>query len=137
MDPLSDVLRAVKLNGAYFYLVEAAAPWSVSANAARDLVPRILPDAEHLISYHILLSGSCWAGVEGEPQVLMKPGDVVVFPQGDAHLMSSARGHRVQWSASARPPSAFPTPSISAPKSRATHPLCAAFWDAMHGRSIP
>ncbi|HMI57694.1 MAG TPA: AraC family transcriptional regulator [Gemmatimonadaceae bacterium] len=92
MDPLSDVLRAVKLNGAYFYLVEAAAPWSVSANAARELVPRILPDAEHLISYHILLSGSCWAGVAGEPQVLMKPGDVVVFPQGDAHLMSSARG---------------------------------------------
>ena len=94
MDPLSDVLRAVKLNGAYFYLVEAAAPWSVSANAARHLVPRILPDAEHLISYHILLTGSCWAGVEGEPQVLMKAGDVVVFPHGDAHLMSSARGHR-------------------------------------------
>ncbi len=33
MDPLSDVLRAVKLNGAYFYLGEAAAPWSVSALA--------------------------------------------------------------------------------------------------------
>ena len=33
MDPLSDVLRAVKLHGAYFYLVEAAAPWSVSTLA--------------------------------------------------------------------------------------------------------
>ncbi|MDQ2767489.1 MAG: AraC family transcriptional regulator [Gemmatimonadota bacterium] len=92
MDPLSDVLRAVKLNGAYFYLVEASDPWSVSTNAARDLVPRILPEAEHLISYHILLSGSCWGGVEGEPQVLMRPGDVIVFPHGDAHLMSSAQG---------------------------------------------
>ena len=29
MDPLSDVLRAVRLTGAYFYRVEAAAPWSV------------------------------------------------------------------------------------------------------------
>ena len=27
MDPLSDVLRAVRLNGAYFYPVEAGAPW--------------------------------------------------------------------------------------------------------------
>ena len=92
MDPLSDVLRAVKLNGAFFYLVEAAAPWSVTANGARDLVPRILPDAEHLISYHILLTGSCWGGVDGDSQVLMKPGDVIVFPHGDAHVMSSAKG---------------------------------------------
>src|SRR5690348_8085891 len=72
MDPLSDVLRAVRLNGAYFYLVEASAPWSVSARPARELGPLILPDVEHLISYHILLTGSCWAGVEGDGQVQMK-----------------------------------------------------------------
>src|SRR5690349_18519969 len=77
MDPLSDVLRAVKLNGAYFYLVEASAPWSVSAKPAREIGPLILPEVDHLISYHILLTGSCWAGVEGDGQVLMKPGDVV------------------------------------------------------------
>jgi AraC-like DNA-binding protein len=93
MDPLSDVLRAVRLNGAYFYRVEAGAPWSYFTAGARDLVPRIMPDAEHLISYHILLTGRCWAGVEGEQQVLMNPGDVVVFPHGDPHLMSSAQGH--------------------------------------------
>ena len=96
MDPLSDVLRAVRLTGAYFYHVEAAEPWSVSARAARDLVPRILPDAEHLISYHILLTGSCWGGVMGEGQVLMEPGDVIVFPHGDAHFMSSAEGRRME-----------------------------------------
>ena len=95
MDPLSDVLRAVKLNGAFFYLVEAAAPWSVSAVAARELVPRVLPEAEHLIAYHILLSGSCWGGLEGEQQVLMHPGDVLVFPHGDPHFMSSSEGRRV------------------------------------------
>lgn len=92
MDPLSDVLRAVKLNGAYFYLVEASAPWSVRVVAARELVPRVLPEAEHLISYHILLSGRCWGGVDGDNQVEMQPGDVIVFPQGDPHLMSSAEG---------------------------------------------
>ena len=95
MDPLSDVLRAVRLNGAYFYLVEAAAPWSVSALAARELVPRVMPEAEHLIPYHILTAGSCWAGLEGERQVLMQPGDVIAFPQGDPHFLSSAEGHRV------------------------------------------
>jgi AraC-like DNA-binding protein len=93
MDPLSDVLRAVRLDGAFFYLVEAAPPWSISTVAARELVPRVLPNAEHLISYHVLLTGSCWGGVAGEPQVHMQPGDVIVFPQGDAHFMSSADAH--------------------------------------------
>ncbi len=92
MDPLSDVLRAVKLDGAFFYRVEAANPWSVYSAPARELLPRVLPEAEHLIAYHILLSGSCWAGLDGEDQVYMQPGDVVVFPHGQASLMSSDEG---------------------------------------------
>jgi AraC-like DNA-binding protein len=89
MDPLTDVLRAVRLSGAFFYLVEAAPPWSISTEAARDLVPRVLPDAEHLISYHILVSGTCWGGLDADSGVHMQPGDVIVFPHGDPHIMSS------------------------------------------------
>jgi len=77
VDLLSDVLRAVRLTGAYFYSVEAGSPWSVFSGAARDLVPRVLPETEHLISYHILLSGSCWGGLEDGPRVRMSPGDVM------------------------------------------------------------
>ncbi len=89
MDPLSDVLRAVRLTGAYFYMVEATHPWSVLTVEATRLVPRVHPAAEHLISYHILTSGSCWGGVADQQQVLMQPGDAIVFPQGDANLLSS------------------------------------------------
>ena len=95
MDPLSDVLRAVRLTGAFFYRVEAAAPWSVLTEAARDLTPRVLPDAEHLISYHVLVAGTCWGGLDGQEQVQMQPGDVLVFPHGDSHLMSSTEGFRL------------------------------------------
>jgi AraC-like DNA-binding protein len=108
VDPLSDVLRAVRLDAAYFYLVEAADPWSVSAVAARELAPRILPGAEHLIAYHILTSGRCWAGLAGQDQVLMRPGDVVVFPQGDPHLMSSAEGRRVDRDVLGSSPERYP-----------------------------
>ena len=94
VDLLSDVLRAVRLTGAYFYPVEAAAPWSVFSDAALDLVPRALPGKEHLISYHILVEGSCWGGLEDGPLVPMKAGDVIVFPHGDAHRMSSAEVFR-------------------------------------------
>jgi AraC-like DNA-binding protein len=89
MDPLSDVLRAVRLTGAYFYMVEATAPWSVLTVEANKLVPRVHPAAEHLISYHILTSGTCWGGVAGHQQTLMEAGDAIVFPQGDANLLSS------------------------------------------------
>ena len=88
-DPLSDVLRAVRLDGAFFYAVQASEPWSVEAVAAKELTPRVLPGAEHLISYHILTSGRCWGGLTGEPAVPLGPGDVIVFPHGDPHVMSS------------------------------------------------
>lgn len=88
MDPLSDVLRAVRLTGAYFYLVEARGGWAVAAKPAPDLAPRILPDAEHLIAYHILTEGECWGGLNRDPTVHLRAGDVILFPQGDAHIMS-------------------------------------------------
>jgi AraC-like DNA-binding protein len=94
MDPLSDLLRVVRLDGAFFYAVEAVAPWSVETVAARELTPRIMPTAEHLISYHIVTEGRCFGGLVGEEQVELNQGDIIVFPQGDAHVMSSARGLR-------------------------------------------
>ena len=63
MDPLSDLLRVVRLDGAFFYSVEAVAPWSVETVAARELTPRIMPSAEHLISYHIVTDGRCYGGL--------------------------------------------------------------------------
>jgi AraC-like DNA-binding protein len=90
MDPLSDVLRMVRLDGAYFYSVEAGGPWAVEACEAREVLPKIMPTAEHLIPYHIVTEGRCYGGLLDEELVELVPGDVIVFPQGDAHLMASA-----------------------------------------------
>jgi AraC-like DNA-binding protein len=95
VDPLSDLLRVVRLDGTFFYEVEASGSWSIDTVAARELSPRIMPAAEHLIAYHVVTHGHCYAGLIGEAQVELAPGDVVVFPQGDAHIMSSERGARV------------------------------------------
>ena len=94
MDPLSDVLRAVRLNVAFFYVFEGIAPWSISVAPARELVPRVLPEAEHLMAYHIVTAGSCWIGCDGDPQVELHPGDGILFPHGDAHLASAEREER-------------------------------------------
>jgi AraC-like DNA-binding protein len=95
VDPLSDLLRVVRLDGAYFFAVEAAGSWTIDTVPAQELAPRIMPAAEHLISYHVLTRGRCYAGLIGEEQVELAAGDMIVFPHGDAHVMSSGRGLRV------------------------------------------
>jgi AraC-like DNA-binding protein len=89
MDPLSDVLRAVRLSGAHFFQAVATGDWAVEAPPARDLSSRVLPGSEHLIPYHVILAGRCWGGVKGQPLVALEAGDVILFPHGSAHLMSN------------------------------------------------
>jgi hypothetical protein len=60
MDPLSNLLRIVGLDGAFFFAVQAAEPWSVETVATRELTPRIRPAAEHLISYYSITEGRCF-----------------------------------------------------------------------------
>lgn len=108
MDPLSDLLRTVRLTGAYFYQVEASLPWSVSAVPSREFLPDVLPGAEHLIPYHILTEGECWAGLDGGPQERMVAGDVIVFPRGNSHFLSSHPGQRVGRHQTAAQPVRYP-----------------------------
>lgn len=91
LDLLSDVLRVVRLDGAFFFRVEATAPWWVDNVSATQHQPHVLPKSEHLIAYHVLVDGECWAGLAGHELVAMRAGDVIVFPHGAAHRMSSSR----------------------------------------------
>ena len=94
IDLLSDVLRGVRLTAAVFFHVEAASPWVIEIPDGATLARRVVPRAQHVISYHVVTGGTCWGGVIGEPPVALGPGDVLVFPQGDAYVMSIARGMR-------------------------------------------
>ena len=93
-DTLSDVLRSVRLRTAVFYYVSCDGRWAAEAPASRDIAAAVMPDAEHVIEYHVLTHGECWAGIVGEPPVKMKRGDIVLLAQGDAHVVSSAPGMR-------------------------------------------
>jgi AraC-like DNA-binding protein len=88
-DALSDVLRAVRLEGAVFYEVHARAPWAAAAPPAEEMAPHVLPGAEHVMEYHLVAAGTCWGNVDGGTPVSLVAGDVVVFPQGDPHVLAS------------------------------------------------
>jgi AraC-like DNA-binding protein len=93
-DTLSDLLRAVRLRGALFFYVEGAHPWVAEAPNQREIIPAILPGVDHLMEFHGIARGSCWAAIAGEAPLRLEEGDLIIFPQGDAHVMSSAPGLR-------------------------------------------
>ncbi|EAR23273.1 cupin domain-containing protein [Nitrococcus mobilis] len=96
-DALSDLPRCVRLRGALFFHVDCAGRWVSEAPDAKVLTPLIMPEAQHLMDYHVMLKGACWAGVTtAEPPIRLSEGDVVVFPRGDAHVMSSVPGLRAE-----------------------------------------
>jgi len=93
-DPLSDVLKTVRLTGAVFFEIAAQGPWAV-ASPPRDLIlPQILPGADHLIAYHVVTAGRCFATAAGGQPMPLEAGEVVVFTQGQPHTMSSQPGMR-------------------------------------------
>jgi len=95
-DALSDVLKAVRLTGAAFFDVIACAPWVAEQPTREMVLPKVLPGAGHLISYHVATEGGCYAAMLGQEAVWIEEGEVIVFTKGDAHVMSSAPGMRAQ-----------------------------------------
>ena len=91
-DPLSDVLRNVHLRAAIFYYVSFGDEWVAETPVARELSAAVMPGTEHVLAYHLIAKGNGWAATDGEPPVRLASGDIVMFPRGDAHVISSAPG---------------------------------------------
>ena len=96
MDVLSDVLRGVRLTGAVFLELEAHSPWVGSTPISEIVGGLVMPEAEHVISLHVLTAGSCWAelGDDSSLPIQLSAGDVVIIPKGHAHFLSSSPGMR-------------------------------------------
>jgi len=93
-DVLSDVLRAVRLTGAVYYDFEMSSPWVAETPHSSEIASRVMPGADRVIHYHLVAHGSCWGGSLDEDPVELRAGDLIVFPQGGAHVLSSAPGMR-------------------------------------------
>jgi AraC-like DNA-binding protein len=91
-DTLSDLLLSVRLRGAVFFYVSFRDQWSVGAPPASEIADAVLPGCEQVMEYHMIAKGSGWAAVTGLPPVRLNAGDIVMFPQGDSHVISSAPG---------------------------------------------
>ena len=88
MDVLSEVLKAVKLDGALFYNAEFSAPWCLCSPASPTLAPYLSAGSRHVIIFHLLTEGHGYAQVEGDDRPLpLNAGDILIVPHGDPHAM--------------------------------------------------
>jgi len=90
MDALSEVLGAVRLTGAVFLEVELSAQFSYLTAPARKIADVLMPDADHVIPYHLITEGTCYARLVDGDAVELQAGDLVLFPAGDRHLLATA-----------------------------------------------
>ena len=93
-DPLSDVLRTVRLSGAMFFMVEASDPWGIEVPAAERYAGIVMPGAQHVVSYHLMLDGTGWVRMPGLEPARFSAGDVLVFAHSDPYQMLSAPDRR-------------------------------------------
>ncbi|NKB58354.1 MAG: hypothetical protein GKS00_18670 [Alphaproteobacteria bacterium] len=75
LDPLSEILRLIRLKGCVYFQSDFSSPWGMEMGAG--------PFAQ----YHVVVRGQCWLTLRGERH-LLATGDVVLLPQGDAHALA-------------------------------------------------
>ena len=77
-DPLSDLLRGLRFEGVSYGRCVLAAPWGIhfqAQNAAR---------------FHFIANRACWLSVASGPWQLLQPGDALLLPRGDEHVLASS-----------------------------------------------
>lgn len=77
MDHLSKALADTHLRGSLLAMLDFAAPWSVDFETAHSGAPT-----------HYIVSGEAWLDRMGEPPLRLVPGDLVMFPRWDRHILS-------------------------------------------------
>ena len=89
-DVLSEVLKAVKLDGAVFFNGEFSAPWCARQPDACAMASYLSASSKHVIIYHLVTEGRGYAkvGENGRP-ISLEAGDIIIIPHGDAHLMGN------------------------------------------------
>ncbi len=90
VDVLSEVLKAVKLDGAVFFNGEFSSPWCARQPDACAMASYLSARSKHVIIYHLMTAGQGYVRVEQNGCVIpLQAGDIVIVPHGNAHLMGN------------------------------------------------
>src|ERR1700750_1877492 len=89
MDPLSEVLHSIRLKGGVFLSAQLTSPWCIGVKITPDDCARFLAKPAQVIAYHVVTEGGLLVGLEREPMIEVRAGEIVLFPQNDPHILAS------------------------------------------------
>src|SRR5215475_11852002 len=84
---IEEALSLVRLSSAIFLRGEFSAPWGFSSLSPQELAAFLVPGAERLILFHVVLEGRCRVQVESGEEAVLTAGEAVVLPYSDRHVM--------------------------------------------------
>src|SRR6266496_3098753 len=90
IDPLSEVLRSIRLTGGIFLDARFTAPWSVHTQLLAEDCRSFLAKPLLLIAYHFVIEGKFLLSTAGEPTIEVRAGEIVLLPRNDVHRLASA-----------------------------------------------
>jgi AraC-like DNA-binding protein len=94
MDALSEVLQSIRLTGGLFLEAHLTAPWCIASRLAPEDCRPYLSHPVQVIPFHYATRGRWWLEMAGEPPIEVRPGEAVLLPRNDPHVMGSAAGLR-------------------------------------------
>lgn len=77
-DALGETLYSLRLNGLMYANSELSAPWGID-----------MPPMDGKMMFHIVTEGCCWLRFPSQESVCLRPGELVLLPLGEGHLISS------------------------------------------------
>jgi AraC-like DNA-binding protein len=77
MDPLADLLELSRVRGALVANVRGRSPWGLALPANLGA------------SFHAVTAGTAWLQLDGRAPIQLMPGDLLLFPNGSEHRLSS------------------------------------------------
>ena len=89
MDPLSDVLRVIRLVGGVFLEAEFTAPWCVSGRVSAEHCKPFQVAPRHVIASHFVATGRMQLQIGGGDPIEAQAGELLLLPHNDAHLFGS------------------------------------------------
>ena len=94
MDPLWEVLGAVRMTGGVFLDASFTAPWCVSATMQSEDFEPYLANAQQVVAYHYVIQGRMRiATVDGNGPIEVHAGEAVLLSRNDGHVLGSELHH--------------------------------------------
>ncbi|MEO0816188.1 MAG: AraC family transcriptional regulator [Pseudomonadota bacterium] len=90
---LEALLASTRLKSAFYFSVAAGAPWATLTPHMRNIGTLVMPNAQTVLPFHIMLDGEawCWRADDPDQKRSFRTGDILLLPRGCDHIIASGR----------------------------------------------